>query len=178
MFSLKRWTVTSDACTDLHANEQNTATERESERKWIWMKGKSIRNTPPLNTPSLIPLLHASTHDTPVIFYSLTRGEFNKYMQMCAVEHDECKSGENVLWALPRLRLRADPGLIIFHFPIAFYSAASVHVCAHVFVYIRVLQCGTRVCASVLVLVEEMHASLQTLYMWYLLSNLCKMWWL
>lgn len=33
----------------------------------------------------------------PVIFYSLTRGEFNKYMQMCAVEHDECKSGEDVL---------------------------------------------------------------------------------
>lgn len=33
----------------------------------------------------------------PLIFYSLTRGEFNKYMQMCAVEHDECKSGEDVL---------------------------------------------------------------------------------
>lgn len=58
------------------------------------MKGKSIRNTPPLNTPpssSVVPLLH------PVIFYSLARGEFNKYMQMCAVEHDECKSGEDVL---------------------------------------------------------------------------------
>lgn len=151
-------------------------TQRRGESKWIWMKGKSIRNTPPLNTPSLIPLLHAfprapphPTHtrrhpNNPVIFYSLTRGEFNKYMQMCAVEHDECKSGEDVLWALPRLRLRADPGLIIFHFPIAFYSAASVHVCVHVFVYIRVQQCGTCVCASVLV--EEMHNSLQTLYTW------------
>lgn len=124
-------------------------TERES--KWIWMKGKSIRNTPPLNTPSLISLLHAfPPTPLPVIFYSLTRGEFNKYMQMCAVEHDECKSGEDVLWALLRLRLRADPGLIIFHFPIAFNSAAFAHMCVHVFVYICGLQCGTHVCASIL----------------------------
>lgn len=144
MFSLKRQTLTSDACTDLHANKQNR--ERERESKWIWMKGKSIRNTPPLNTPSLSCLPPPS----PVIFYSLTCGEFNKYMQMCAVEHDECKSGEDVLWALLRLRLRADPGLIIFHFPIAFNSAAFVHVCVRVFVYICGLQCGTHVCASVL----------------------------
>lgn len=51
MFSLKRRAVTSDACADLHANEQNTERERETESKWIWMKGKSIRNTPPLNNP-------------------------------------------------------------------------------------------------------------------------------
>lgn len=95
------------------------------------MKGKSIRNTPPLNTPPPPPSLPVALSpfpilpQPPVIFYSLTRGEFNKYMQMCAVEHDECKSGEDVLWALPRLRLRADPGLIIFHFPIAFNSAAA-----------------------------------------------------
>lgn len=125
-------------------------TARKRESKWIWMKGKSIRNTPPLNNPlprSPPPLLSSHSHTLhPVIFYSPTRGEFNKYMQMCAVEHDECKSGEDVLWALPRLRLRADPGLIIFHFPIAFNSAAAVHVCVHVFVYICVLQCGTCVC--------------------------------
>lgn len=97
------------------------------------MKGKSIRNTPPLNNPlprSPPPLFSSRSHPLhPVIFYSPMRGEFNKYMQMCAVEHDECKSGEDVLWALPRLRLRADPGLIIFHFPIAFNSAASARVC-------------------------------------------------
>lgn len=116
------------------------------------MKGKSIRNTPPLNTPSLISLLHAFPHQAPlpVIFYSLTHGEFNKYMQMCAVEHDECKSGEDVLWALLRLRLRADPGLIIFHFPIAFNSAAFVHVCVSTCLCTCGLQCGMHVCASVL----------------------------
>ncbi len=65
------------------------------------MKGKSIRNTPPLNNPlprsppPLLPLTPPPPR--PVIFYSPTRGEFNKYMQMCAVEHDECKSGEDVL---------------------------------------------------------------------------------
>lgn len=32
MFSLKRRAVASDACTDLHANEQNT--EREREGNW------------------------------------------------------------------------------------------------------------------------------------------------
>lgn len=119
MFSLKCWTVTSDACTDLHANEQNR--ERARQSKWIWMKGKSIRNTPPLNTPSFVPLLHS------VIFYSLTRCEFNKYMQMCAVEHDECKSGEDVLWARLRLRLRADPWVNHFSLP---YRIQFCHFCA------------------------------------------------
>lgn len=101
-------------------------TEREGGReqmnmneRQIYQKHASFKYPPPS-----FPLLH------PVIFYSLTRGEFNKYMQMCAVEHDECKSGKDVLWTLPRLRLRADPGLIIFHFPIAFNSAAAVHVYA------------------------------------------------
>lgn len=85
---------------------------------------------------------------------------------MCAVEHDECKSGEDVLWALPRLRLRADPGLIIFHFPIAFNSAARVCVCVCV-----------HVCATMWhVRVHATHGSFETLYTrlgWYLLLDLC-----
>lgn len=119
------------------------------------MNGKSIRNTPPLNTPppppslpvALAPLPILPQPPPPIIFYSLTRGEFNKYMQMCAVEHDECKSGEDVLWALPRLRLRADPGLIIFHFPIAFNSAAAT-VHARVCLRTRVHCTHVRMCAK------------------------------
>lgn len=138
------------ALTSMLMNKTEKTRKKERESKWIWMKGKSIRNTPPLNTPlppPSFPLLH------PVIFYSLTHGEFNKYMQMCAVEHDECKSGEDVLWTLLRLRLRADPGLIIFHFPIAFNSAATVHMRAHVSVYACVIQCATHMsvwaCATI-----------------------------
>lgn len=150
MFSLKRWIVTSDACSDLRVNEQNRDSDWEKERgKWIWMKSKSIRNTPPLNNP----LLHSlcSSHFAPlhpVIFYSPTCGEFNKYMQMCAVEHDECKSGEDVLWALPRLGLRADPGLIIFHFLIAFNSAASVYARACVYLHMWMKMWQARVCVQ------------------------------
>lgn len=141
-------------------------TEREAKKrgnKWIWMKSKSIRNTPPLNNhlprspppplSSCSPFLH------PVIFYSPTRGEFNKYMQMCAVEHDECKSGEDVLWALPRLRLRADPGLIIFHFPIAFNSAAA---CVR-----------TRVCVCVCFI--NAHAC-ECVCCWRKYTKHCKLW--
>lgn len=67
---------------------------------------------------------------------------------MCAVEHDECKSGEDVLWALPRLRLRADPGLIIFHFPIAFNSAAAAATAVSLRTRVCVYECVC-VCAHV-----------------------------
>ena len=44
MFSLKRWTATSDARADLHANEQNTgrAREREREREQMNMNERQI----------------------------------------------------------------------------------------------------------------------------------------
>lgn len=72
---------------------EKTRGEREREQmnmneRQIYQKHASFKYPP---SSSVVPLLH------PVIFYSLARGEFNKYMQMCAVEHDECKSGEDVL---------------------------------------------------------------------------------
>jgi len=94
-------------------------------------KGRSICNTVRLNIlPSACPPDSLSLSPWSALFYSWVQAEFNKYMQMCAAEHDEFKSVCAALWALVRLRLRADPGLIIFHFPIAFNSAAaSVRVC-------------------------------------------------
>lgn len=60
----------------------------------IYQKHASFKHPASSCLPPSSPLPFPSP---PVIFYSLTRGEFNKYMQMCAVEHDECKSGEDVL---------------------------------------------------------------------------------
>lgn len=88
---------------------------------------RSIWNTPHLNI-----LLSACLPPLPLwsaLFYSWVQAEFNKYMQMCAAEHDEFKSVGAALWALVRLKLRADPRLIIFHFPIAFNSAAAGRAC-------------------------------------------------
>ncbi len=107
-------------------------------------KGSSIRNTPRLNIlPSACPP-HSPFSLWSALFYSWVQAEFNKYMQMCAAEHDEFKSVCAALWALVRLRLRADPGLIIFHFPIAFNSAAAASVRACVCVC-----SGVRVCLGV-----------------------------
>lgn len=114
----------------------------------IYQKHASFKHPASSSLPSSGPRPPPYPSPTPpIIFYSLTRGEFNKYMQMCAVEHDECKSGEDVLWALPRLRLRADPGLIIFHFPIAFNSAAAT-VHARVCLRTRVHCTHVRMCAK------------------------------
>lgn len=126
----------------------------------IYQKHASFKYPP---SSSVVPLLH------PVIFYSLTRGEFNKYMQMCAVEHDECKSGEDVLWTLLRLRLRADPGLIIFHFPIAFNSAAAVHVHTPR-VCVRLCNTMCHTCVSL----SSRHNPLQLWYIQFQLFGRCR----
>lgn len=80
--------------TSMLMNKNTESGRMNMNERQIYQEHASFKHPASPSLPSSIP---PPFPRRPVIFYSLTRGEFNKYMQMCAVEHDECKSGEDVL---------------------------------------------------------------------------------